>query len=119
MTGKSGMNRRIVGGEYEEKAASFLRGLGYEIVEKNYYCRYGEIDIVAKDGGYFVFVEVKYRNSVKSGSPEGAVDETKMRHMRKAALDFLVKRLGTDEIPCRFDVVAFLGGRVHLIKDAF
>ena len=56
------MNRRKVGAEYERYAAHFLEKQGYQIIEYNYCCRLGEIDIVARDGRYLVFVEVKYRS---------------------------------------------------------
>lgn len=114
-----GINKRETGKIYESKAVAFLQNKGYEIIERNYFTRYGEIDIIAKEDGYFVFIEVKYRKDNKSGSPESAVNSTKRRHMRQSALEYIVKKRGTDEVACRFDVVAFYGGHIHLIKDAF
>ena len=58
-------NQRQTGACYERQAAEYLRELGYEILEQNYRCRLGEIDIVAKDGQYVVFCEVKYRKTEK------------------------------------------------------
>ena len=52
------MNKRKTGTEYEELAARWLTGKGFEILEKNYRCRIGEIDLIARDGRYLVFVEV-------------------------------------------------------------
>ncbi len=86
---------------------------------QNYYCRYGEIDIIAEENGYTVFIEVKYRKNTMSGSPESAVNGIKRKHIRQAALDFLINSYGTEEIPCRFDVVAITGNQINLIKDAF
>ena len=60
-------NNRAVGSIYEEKIAAFLKQNGFVILERNYRCKQGEIDIIAKDGSYFVFIEVKYR---ASGSAE-------------------------------------------------
>lgn len=113
------INKREIGKEYEKKAAIFLESKGYKIIKCNYFCRYGEIDIIAKESEYIVFIEVKYRKNTAFGSPEGAVNNRKMQHMKNAALDFLVKNFGTEEVLCRFDVVAFTGGQIHLIKDAF
>ena len=60
-------NKRTVGSRYEEEAAAFLQKQGFQILEKNYRDRYGEIDIIAKENGYLVFVEVKYRSSLRRG----------------------------------------------------
>lgn len=82
-------------------------------------CRHGEIDIIAEDNGYIVFIEVKYRKNGLFGNPLEAVNSVKRNHITKAALDYLVKTFGTEEIPCRFDVVTFNGNNASLIKDAF
>ena len=113
------INKRETGREYEQRAAVFLHGMGYKIIKQNYYCRYGEIDIIAEEGGYIIFVEVKYRKNGTKGSPEEAVNRIKRQHIRQAALDFLVKNYGTEEVLCRFDIVAITGKQIHLIKDAF
>ena len=60
-------SKRKTGAEYEQKAGAYLEGQGYEILEYNYRCRTGEIDIVARDGEYLVFCEVKYRASGGGG----------------------------------------------------
>ena len=57
------MNKRQVGTQYESMAVQYLTEAGYHILERNFRCRTGEIDIIAKDGAYLVFVEVKYRAS--------------------------------------------------------
>ena len=113
------INKRKTGQEYEQKAADFLQDRGYKIIKQNYYCHYGEIDIIAEENGYTVFIEVKYRKNDMSGSPGEAVNHIKRQHIRQAALDFLIKAYGTEEILCRFDVVAITGNQVHLVKDAF
>lgn len=71
------MNRRSIGTEYEKAAGAWLTGQGYLILEYNYRCRRAEIDIVAREGRYLVFVEVKYRKNRKEGSAAEAVDEKK------------------------------------------
>ena len=62
-------NRRREGTQYEQRAAGYLREQGYHIREMNYRCRMGEIDIVAEEGDYLVFVEVKYRSGCVGGMP--------------------------------------------------
>lgn len=111
-------NRRKTGGDYEKRAAEYLRKLGYEIVEMNYRCRSGEVDIVAKDREYLVFIEVKYRHSARAGLPEEAVDAKKRLKISQTAAYYCFSH-GCGDVPCRFDVVAFLGEEVHLIRNAF
>ena len=61
------MNQREVGAKKEEQAGEYLKSCGYELEAKNYYCRFGEIDIIAREGKYLCFVEVKYRKNEKYG----------------------------------------------------
>ncbi len=112
-------NKRATGGRYEELAAGFLQEKGYRILERNYRDRYGEIDLIARDGACLVFVEVKYRRNSASGFPEEAVDARKQERIRHAASYYLYSRHYPEDTPCRFDVVAILGGEAHLIADAF
>ncbi len=112
-------NRRQTGRQWEEKAAGFLMQTGYEILEHNFSCRQGEIDLIAREGGYLVFVEVKYRRNLGSGSPQEAVDPAKQEKIRQTARYYLYRRGYREDTPCRFDVVAATGGRFSLIRDAF
>lgn len=113
------MNKRKTGALYEQRAAAFLRGRGYRILEQNYRCRAGEIDLIARDGRYLVFVEVKYRHDGRLGEGVCAVDWRKQRRISRTALWYLAEhRLGA-ETPCRFDVVSVDGERVTLVQDAF
>lgn len=91
----------------EEAAARFLIRRGYEIVERNWTCAAGEADIIARDGDWIVFVEVKTRTSVEKGFPSEAVDARKRERYERIAALFLA---GYDEVdvPVRFDVVALL-----------
>ena len=68
------MNKREVGSRYEETAAAFLQKKGLHILEKNFRCRQGEIDLVCREGKELVFTEVKYRSDASFGSPFEAVD---------------------------------------------
>lgn len=111
-------NKRKTGSRYEDMAAAFLKGRGYEILERNYHDRGGEIDLVARDGEYLVFVEVKYRKNARNGYPEEAVGPLKQKHIRHTAQYYLYHH-DLKEIPCRFDVVSILGEEIRLIKNAF
>lgn len=115
-------NNRKTGTGYERKAGAYLESLGYKIVTYNYRCKMGEIDLIARDGEYLVFVEVKYRTTDISGYPAEAVDARKQKIIGKCAMHFLMKQ-GICDIPCRFDVVAIVGAAgqeaITLYKDAF
>ena len=112
------MNKRHIGTEYEQKACEYLMQQGYEIVERNFYCRAGEIDIVAKHQEYLVFVEVKYRKDSSKGYPLEAVSTQKQRTISKSAL-YYIKHHKLQDMSVRFDVVGILGEQVQLIQNAF
>jgi len=101
----------------EDIACRYLRKLGYLIVARNWRWRGGEVDIVAKDGGTLVFVEVKGRRGGAYGAPEEAVDLRKRRHLWRTALAFLGEKAG--KVPVRFDVLAIGPEGVKHIKHAF
>lgn len=89
----------------EEKAARFLTEQGYTVLARNFHSRYGEIDLIAEDGEFLVFVEVKLRASVSHGLPEETVTPRKQEKLRLTAETYLQTH-ETDKQP-RFDVVAF------------
>lgn len=111
-------NKRKIGANYEKIAGEYLQTKGYEIIEYNFYSRFGEIDIVAKQNGYYVFVEVKYRENKEKGHPLEAVSVNKQRTISKSAAYYLKKKHLCEQ-PVRFDVVGILGEEVILIKNAF
>lgn len=113
------MNQRSTGTYYEKEAADYLRQQGYEILTMNYRCRIGEIDIIARDGEYLVFAEVKYRKRNDRGNPEEAVNYKKQRTISKVAAFYLMKECKTLDVSCRFDVVSVLDGDIRVIKNAF
>ncbi|MFA6594236.1 MAG: YraN family protein [Candidatus Buchananbacteria bacterium] len=81
---------RVRLGKYGENlAAQFLTRRGYQVIEKNYYTQFGEIDLIARSGDEILFVEVKTRTADKTGLPETAVDLHKLRHLQKAARIYL------------------------------
>jgi putative endonuclease len=116
------MQRKELGKKGEEIALRFLKKRGYRIIERNYVCKMGEMDIIAKEKDTLVFVEVKARTSTTFGPPQLAVNSSKQRQLSKVALNFL-KEKQIEDMKARFDVVAILlvpkGEEVELIKDAF
>lgn len=112
-------NKRKIGAEHEQLAAEFLRKNGYTIIDMNYYCRLGEIDIIAKEQDYFVFIEVKYRSNLQMGYPEEAVHVRKQRSIIRTARFYMLTHGISEDTPCRFDVVVMLGEEIKLISDAF
>lgn len=92
---------------------------GLFIKERNFRCRSGEIDLIAGDGRYLVFVEVKYRHSGENGWASAAVDRRKQRAVSRAAEFYLVRHGYREDTPCRFDVVAIDGDRMEWIPNAF
>jgi putative endonuclease len=116
------IQKKELGKKGEEVALRFLKKNGYRILERNYVCKLGEIDIIAKEKDTLAFIEVKTRTSNLFGPPQLAVTSLKQMQLSKAALYFLKeKRLG--EVKARFDVVAIVlgqkGEEIELIKDAF
>ncbi len=103
---------------YERAVGYYLEQQGYQILEYNYRCKIGEIDLIARDGEYLVFVEVKYRRDQGKGDPLEAVDRKKQRKICRCAGYYLLEHhLG--KIPCRFDVAGIEAHRIVLLKDAF
>ncbi|MCC8044755.1 MAG: YraN family protein [Clostridiales bacterium] len=113
------MNKHAVGAQYEVQAASHLNSLGYRILCHNYRCRMGEIDLIASDEKYLVFIEVKYRSDESNGSALEAVDVKKQRRIIRAARWYLMEKHLPEDTPVRFDVVAFDKEEIRVIKDAF
>lgn len=115
---KSRENKRQIGSRYEEKAKTYLESLGYFILEQNFRCRWGEVDLIGREGDCLVFIEVKHRKDTRYGYPEEAVHRRKQQTISRVSDVYRMQhRLG--EVPMRFDVVADLDGRMTLFRDAF
>ena len=78
------MQNVLKGKKGEDLAAKYLAQLGYRVLQRNWYCRWGEIDLVAKEGGSIIFVEVKYRSAGWFGDPHQAVNAAKLRALRRS-----------------------------------
>lgn len=106
----------------EEVAVRFLSGLGYTILERNWHCRVGEVDVICLDRGTLVFVEVRTRGANARTAPAQSVNRSKIAKLTRAASYFL-SRSDWWERPCRFDVVAVVqtaqGYQLEHFPDAF
>lgn len=108
------------GFKYEKIAEKYLSENGYKILEKNFYCRMGEIDIIALRDGMLHFVEVKGRETIKYGYPREAVTKYKQKKIIKSAqYYFMLKCSG--EVPCQFDVIEIIieSKKINHIENAF
>ena len=112
-------NKRQTGSRYEQMAAEYLKQQGYRILEMNFRCRDGEVDIVAEEASCLVFVEVKYRSSEKYGLPQEAVTRRKQRSISRVAQFYRVRYRVREDVSSRFDVVAILNGEIRLYQNAF
>ena len=106
---KRSVSRRNLGVYYEALACNYLRSKGLKTVARNYVCRSGEIDLIMRDGGELVFVEVRMRNSDHHGGAAQSVDARKRHKIRRAINSYLSKY--SNRPPFRLDLVAFEPGR--------
>jgi putative endonuclease len=107
----------------EELAAAYLMKHGYTIVDRNYRKKFGEIDIIARDGQILVFIEVKTRRSSAYGSPAQSVTPRKQMQISRVAEDYLARR-GLFDTAARFDVVTVVllanqQAQIEIIPAAF
>lgn len=102
--------RRQVGQAGEKAARSYLESQGYEIIDTNYRCPLGEIDIIAREGDTLVLIEVRTRTGLSFGRPEESITAEKGRRLRRLALYYLKSFRGKD-LPCRIDLVAVMLNR--------
>jgi putative endonuclease len=112
----------VLGRDGEEAAARLLGKLGLRVIERNYSCRQGEVDLICRQGDTLVFVEVKTRAEGSLASGTDAVDRRKRSRIVKAASQYLSDK-GKWDAPCRFDVVSVVrrGNELHAehLPDAF
>ena len=112
------MNNKIKGAQGEQQALSYVKKLGYKILEKNFTTKIGEIDIIAQDKNSLVFIEVKNRSSKKFGRPSEAVNNHKQYKIKQVAQLYLQKIKKTSSF-CRFDVLEVLDNEINYILNAF
>ena len=114
--------KKILGVFGEDEAVKFLKKNGYKIIERNYKCRYGEIDIIAKQKNTWCFIEVKTIQKSASKSPFEKIDKTKLEHIENSAACYIAKnKLGNEKI--RFEAIGIRVSEgkteIELLKDIF
>lgn len=115
--------RRSFGLQGETIAAQHLEAQGFEILKRNFQTRYGEIDIIARDGETLVFVEVRSKKDAVFGHPLETINHRKQGKIIRMARVFLAMEHIADSVPCRFDVVGIVrqgdGFETIHVKNAF
>ena len=119
-------SKQLIGKIGEDKATEYLKKNNYKIVERNFSCKIGEIDIIAKDrnvklNNELVFFEVKTRSNLNYGRPAEAVNYEKRKHIYRVAKYYILKNNLCNN-PIRFDVIEILIGKtcsINHIKQAF
>ena len=107
-----------LGREAESRAADFLRARGLKIIERNWHCRFGEIDLVAREGQTLVFAEVRSRASRTHGGAIESISTAKRRRLTATASFYLARY--REDLPCRFDALLIEAeGRIEWIRNAF
>lgn len=101
------INQRAKGKVGEDIATTFLKKLGYKILERNFQFGHGEIDIIVQDDNEIVFVEVKTRKSLEYGDPEFAITKNKISQIKRVATAYLVQKNITEQT-CRIDAITIL-----------
>ncbi|MDO5695263.1 MAG: YraN family protein [Eubacteriales bacterium] len=107
---------RKTGRLYESRAADALIAAGYELLARNYYFRGGEIDIIARKDDCIIFVEVRYRKSMRYGSAISSVTPAKCRRIRRGAACYLYAH-GLTDVAVRFDLISFDGETMTHLAD--
>jgi len=119
---KKPSGRKVTGRQGEDLAVAHLEKEGYEILARNYRCRCGEVDIIARENDCIVFVEVKSRRSLRFGDPCEAIDALKRKKLSRTALHYLQSR-GWMNRNARFDAlfIRMAPGveEVRLVRNAF
>jgi putative endonuclease len=111
--------RRELGKSGEDAVASWYQDQGYQVVERNWRCREGELDLIVRRGRTFVFCEVKARSSDAFGAPQEAVNRQKQVRLRHLAARWLRDDAPVSAVAIRFDVASVLAGEVEVLEGAF
>lgn len=111
------MNKRKIGSIYENEVCDFLVSKGIEILERNYFCKFGEVDIIGREADTLIFFEVKYRSSNRYGNPLEAIDIRKQKRIINCARYYTAYKYF--DLYIRFDAVGVIGKEIEWIKNAF
>lgn len=113
------MNKRKVGADYEQRAADYLERSGFRIMDKNFYCRQGEVDLIGIHDRTLVFVEVKYRKDAGTGYPEEAVNFKKQEKICRTSDYYRFRHPELGNLQVRYDVVTICGEDFSWHRNAF
>lgn len=111
-------NKQIVGNRAEDRAAAFLREQNLSLVERNFLCKVGEIDLIMQDHNCLVFVEVRFRKNANFGSALETVNRAKQKKIIAAA-QFYIRKQKLRNAAMRFDVVGITGDDIQWVPSAF
>lgn len=116
-------DRQALGKKAEEEACDYLQAKGFRLLEKNYFCMFGEIDLIMQDGKDLVFVEVRSKSRIDYGNAFESIGRSKIKKLMKTAKHYLQKKKCLYKVNSRFDIVAIhpVQGKMQLewIKNAF
>ena len=121
MAGFTPRRRHRKGARAEDAAEEFLTSKGLVLIGRNYHCRFGEIDLIMRDLDFHVFVEVRYRSSLRYGRALSSIESHKQSRLARTARHYLAYQLRDANAHCRFDVVAVSTAHfdIQWIKNAF
>ena len=112
-----------IGDKFEGIAQKHLSSSGIKILQKNYLCKFGEIDIIGIDGEVVIFCEVRAKSNIEFGRPEETINQKKQLRIRKAASKFLQATPQYSNSLCRFDVISIIFNdqnlQINWIRNAF
>lgn len=115
--------RKQLGNDSEEIALQYLYTQGYRLIQRNFQCKSGEIDLIMQKEDVLVFVEVRSRSSDQYGEPSETVNRKKQDKIRKTATYYLYQNRSFEQCYCRFDVISILWNhavpQMEWIPDAF
>ena len=121
MSGFKSRRRHQRGAQAEMTAEKFLLAQGLQLIGRNYYCRFGEVDLVMRDRNYLVFVEVRYRSSNRYGGALDSIEQRKQARLVRTARHYLAYQARDSNALCRFDVIAVSTAHfgIQWVKNAF
>ena len=111
--------RQALGRWGEDRVVRWYRRHGFEILERNWRCRHGELDVIVRRGPLVAVCEVKTRSSLAFGTPAEAVGWQKQRRIRRLATQWLSEQERSGAVQLRFDVAEVVGREIRVIEAAF
>lgn len=112
--------KRKQGDARERQAESYLCQQELRLIERNFHCKCGEIDLIMQDQDYLVFIEVRYRENAEFGGALASITRSKQNKLRRTAEFYLLQNFANTPPPCRFDAIGIEGeDKIEWIKNAF